>query len=215
MSSCGFTYSHYVETLKKAKQTHSFYTFGSFPESPDRRFVLLRHDVDAQVFKALKMAKINHDLGITATFFIRVHGPYNPFRRFPYEAILKIARLGNEIGLHYEPVFYAKYGLPVEDSVLFEIDLLSRMFKMQITSIAPHMPSLATPRMSAIKERYNDPYLPKFFSEIKYISDSNKMWREGCMCNWTEKCDRIQIAVHPHWWDGDSLQQYMEKYKAP
>jgi hypothetical protein len=215
MSDCGFTYVHYVDTLKKAKEAYTFYTFGNFPENPDKRFVILRHDVDAQVQKALKMAKIDHDLEIPATFFIRIHGPYNPFRRCSYEAILKIEKLGHEIGLHYEPVFYTKYGLPVEETILFEIELLNRMFNMEIKSIAPHMPSLSTPKMTNIKEKFNDPYLPKFFTQIKYISDSNKRWREGCMCRWTEKCDRIQIALHPHWWNGDSLEEYMEKYKVP
>lgn len=215
MSDCGFTYSHYTETLKKARQTHAFYTFSSFPAVPDKRYILLRHDVDAQVQKALKMAKVNHDLGISATFFIRIHGPYNPFRQFAYEAIQKIAKLDHEIGLHYEPMFYTSHGLPVEETILFEIEILNRMFNMQVKSIAPHMPSLSTAKMGDIKEKFNDPYLPRFFTQIKYISDSNKRWRENCMCKWIDKCDRLQIAIHPHWWNGDSLEEYMEKYKVP
>jgi hypothetical protein len=214
MSNCDFTYNHYIETLKKTKETHTFYTFGDFPENPAKRFVLLRHDVDAQVQKALKMAKINYDLGVTATFFIRIHGPYNPFRQLAYNAILEIAKLDQEIGLHYEPVFYAKHGLPVEGTILFEIELLNHMFSMNIKSIAPHQPSLSNPKIDSIKQRFNDPYLPKFFSQIKYISDSNKRWREGCLCKWIEQCDRIQVAIHPHWWDGDSLEEYLEKYKV-
>jgi hypothetical protein len=214
MSSCDFTYTHYIDTLRKARQTHTFYTFGNFPRNPDKRFVILRHDVDAQVQKALKMAKINYDLGIPATFFIRVHGPYNPFRQLSYEAILEIAKLGHEIGLHYEPVFYSKHGLPVEDTILFEIEMFSRMFNIEIRSIAPHQPSLSKPNMDRIREQFNDPYLPKFSKEIKYISDSNKRWREGCMCNWTLQCDRLQMAVHPHWWNGDSLEKYLERYKV-
>lgn len=214
MENCGFTYAHYIETLKKAKETFTFYTFGNFPENPDKRYIFLRHDIDAQLQKALKMAKVNHDLGIPATFFIRIHGPYNPFRQFTYEAIQKIAKLDHEIGLHYEPMFYTSHGLPVEETTLFEIELLNRMFNMQVKSIAPHMPSLSTAKMDDIKEKFNDPYLPKFFTQIKYISDSNKRWREGCMCKWIDKVDRLQIAIHPHWWNGDSLEEYMEKYKV-
>jgi hypothetical protein len=214
MSLCDFTYTHYVETLKKAKQTHTFYTFGDFPKKPDECFILLRHDIDAQVRAAIKMAKTNHDLGVLATFFVRIHGPYNPFRQLAYEGIQQIVKLGHEVGLHYEPIFYTKHGLPVEDTVLFEIDLLNRMFSIEVKSIAPHMPSLSTPKMESIKARFNDPYLPKFFKEIKYISDSNKRWREGCMCKWIEKSPKIQIALHPHWWNGDSLEEYLVKYKV-
>ncbi len=214
MSSCGFTYDHYIDTMKKAKEKHRFYTFGDFPKKPSERFILLRHDVDAQLMKALKMARINHDLGLPATFFIRIHGPYNPFRRLQYEAILRIAELGHEIGLHYEPVFYEKHGMQAAKTILFEIELMNQMFHMKIKSIAPHQPSLAKPELERIKQEYNDPYLPKFFSHIKYISDSNKKWREGCMCNWIEQCDRMQIAIHPHWWDGMSLEDYLERYKV-
>jgi hypothetical protein len=214
MPECKFTYKHYIETLKKATETHKFYTFSNFPKHPKKRFILLRHDIDAQMLKALKMARINHDLGVQATFYVRIHGPYNVFRQPSYEAVLKIARLGHEIGLHYEPMFYAKRGLPVKETMLFEIELLNRMFKMKIKSIAPHQPSLSKLEIDDIKKSYNDPYSSKFFKEIKYISDSNKMWREGCMCEWIEKTDKLQIAIHPHWWNGDSLEEYLEKYKV-
>jgi hypothetical protein len=214
MTECDFTYKHYIKTLEKASKTHAFYTFGNFPRHPESSFILLRHDIDAQTTKALKMAKINHDLGIPATFFVRIHGPYNPFRQPSYEIILEIAKLGHEIGLHYEPMFYIKHNLPVKATVLFEIELLNRMFKMQIKSIAPHQPSLTKLDLDDVKEKFNDPYLPRFFRKIKYISDSNKRWREGCMCKWIGKSEKIQIAIHPHWWNGDSLEEYLEKYKV-
>ncbi len=214
MADCEFTYKHYVNTLQKAKLTHTFYTFCNMPKRPRKRFIILRHDIDAQVSKALKMAKIDRELGIPATFFIRIHGPYNPFRQSAYETISKISKLDHEIGLHYEPMFYAKYGLPAEETLLFEIELLNRMYNIKVRSIAPHMPSLSTVKLDRIREKFNDPYLPRFSTRIKYISDSNKRWREDCMCKWIEKSDQIQIAVHPHWWDGDSLEEYLSKYKT-
>lgn len=214
MTDCDFTYKHYIETLQEAQKTHTFYTFGSFPEQPEARFIILRHDIDAQIWKALKMAKTDHDLGVSAAFFVRVHGPYNPFREPSYGAILRIAELGHEIGLHYEPLFYTKHNLPVEETILFEIELLNRMFRIKVRSIAPHMPSLSSLKLGNIREKFNDPYLPKFCTKIKYISDSNRRWREGCMCKWVGQCDKIQIAVHPHWWNGDSLDEYLAKYKV-
>jgi len=209
---CDFTYKHYIETLQKARKTHTFYTFENFPEQPEARFILLRHDIDAQIWKALKMAKVDYDLGISATFFVRLHGPYNLFREPSYNAILRIAELGHEIGYHYEPLFYTEHNLPVEETIIFEIKLLNKMFKINIRSIAPHMPSLSNLKLGKIRERFNDPYSPRFFAKIKYISDSNKKWREGCMCKWIEKSAQIQIAIHPHWWNGDSLEEYLAKY---
>ncbi len=215
MTNCDFTYKHYIETLLKARKTHIFYTFANLQEKSRRRFIILRHDIDAQVWKALKMAKIDSDLGISATFFVRVHGPYNPFREPSYEAILKIVELGHEIGFHYEPLFYTKNNLPLEETILLEIRLLNKLFKISIRSIAPHMPSLLKgPELGNLKEEFNDSYSPRFFTKIKYISDSNKRWREGCMCRWIEESDQIQIAVHPHWWNGDSLDEYLAKYKV-
>ena len=61
------------------------------------RFVILRHDVDARPENSLKTAQIEHAVGAKATYYFRVGKESN----VP-EVIKGIAKLGHEIGYHYE-----------------------------------------------------------------------------------------------------------------
>lgn len=69
----------------------------SLASSLPRSLVLLRHDVDRKPENSLKMARLESELGIKATYY---------FRTIPQtlkpDIIKQIAVLGNEIGYHYE-----------------------------------------------------------------------------------------------------------------
>lgn len=77
---CGFTYEHYREVLEAAKEVgYSFPTLEEFNEA-DEKTLLLRHDIDFAPQSAARLAEIESDLGISSTYFIRVHSNgYNPF----------------------------------------------------------------------------------------------------------------------------------------
>lgn len=212
---CDFSIRHYREVLEKAKETYSFYTFKDLPKKPSAYYILLRHDVDAEPDKALQMAEIDHDLGIASTFFFRMHGSYNLFSEEAYSAVKRIINLGHEVGFHYE-LFQRRGGRIVTDEkILVEIEFFEKVFNMKVETVAAHNPSAIPSVLSLkkVKEKYLDAYSPPFFIETKYISDSNKIWREGCMCKWINiQHPRLQILVHPHWWDGISLQEHLQKY---
>ena len=60
-------------------------------------FVILRHDVDRYPKTAIRLAEIEHDHGITATYFFRmVPGAFDA------NVIKRVAKLGMEVGYHYE-----------------------------------------------------------------------------------------------------------------
>ena len=66
-------------------------------KTPETKYVILRHDIDAKPENALKVAKLEYDLGIKSTYYFRIINPvYNK------ETIMKINELGHEIGYHYE-----------------------------------------------------------------------------------------------------------------
>ena len=66
------------------------------PSSPPPAFVLLRHDVDARPQNALRMARLEHSLGIRGTYYFRMPHTFDP------PIIKEIAALGHETGYHYE-----------------------------------------------------------------------------------------------------------------
>jgi len=59
--------------------------------------IIIRHDVDRKPLKSLKMAEIEHELGIKSIYFFR-----NRKSVFVPEIMKKIAAMGHEVGYHYE-----------------------------------------------------------------------------------------------------------------
>lgn len=103
MSKCSFKLSHYKHVLKKAlKFGYKFTPFSDYPKYRKcKRLIILRHDIDLNISRALEMAKIESAFGIKATYFVRLHAQdYNPFEFKTYTMLKKIIKLGHEIGLH-------------------------------------------------------------------------------------------------------------------
>ena len=71
-------------------------------EKPDQNSgtCILRHDIDVNVNFALKMAQLEHDLGISSTYFFMFRSPfYNLSSRYSQDCVEKIIDLGHEIAL--------------------------------------------------------------------------------------------------------------------
>lgn len=101
------SYKNLLESLKSAGYT--FVTFRDYlqhiTQSPNQepgtlnpeRFVILRHDVDLKPQNSLATAKIEHELDIKGSYYFRMVP-----ESFNVDIIKEIARLGHEIGYHYE-----------------------------------------------------------------------------------------------------------------
>lgn len=100
MTEITFTFDWYEELLQRLLQEG--YSFGSFSETVSPNTVLLRHDVDWSPRKAVQLAKIEADLGITSTYFFLVSSPfYNVMNAQERAQMAQISELGHEIGLHF------------------------------------------------------------------------------------------------------------------
>ena len=98
-----FTLSGYKNLLKTLKnKCYEFLTVEEFftcqvAPSPNRSVIIMRHDVDRKPENALRMAKLEANLGVKATYYFRTIP-----KTFKPEIIKRIAGLGHEIGYHYE-----------------------------------------------------------------------------------------------------------------
>jgi len=198
-----FTRSNYRHLLRLAKARYSFVSYSQ--AKLDSRFLLWRHDVDMSIHAAEKLAQIEADEGVAATYFLLVHSHYyNLFEREIRERVRNILTLGHSIGLHFEAEFHGVSSEASLDAALrLERRWLTDLFGVGIDAFSFHDPNSFT--LSCRAYRYADMincYAEPFQTNIGYCSDSNGYWRhrrlEDVLTAATD--ERLQVLTHPEWW---------------
>ena len=93
-----FRLSQYSDLLTNLQASgRPMRTVADFLLRPDRNSVVLRHDVDRNVGRAVRLAELEHRAGVCSSFYFR-HGKGG----FPASAIRELAAMGHETGFHYE-----------------------------------------------------------------------------------------------------------------
>lgn len=197
-----FTYENYRTILSELlDRGYAFTTYGGRLEE---REVLLRHDLDLSLGHAVRMAEIESELGITATYLPLLTSPaYNVFHSTARDYLDRIQSLDHDIGLHFSTHEYwsDNPGLKVlEDRVCNEREILQRGVERDIKVVSFHIPPNWVLRKQF--DRFTSTYEKRFFTDIPYRGDSNQRWRE------TQPFadgypDRMQILVHPGLWGED------------
>lgn len=203
----GFAVAHYREILERALEMgYAFSTFSDHANVDSPRLLLMRHDLDLSMHNNLRFARIEHELGVRATYFIRVHARlYNPFEYHSYRSLQEIESLGHEIGLHYEPGFALAVGEDEAAMVRREKRILETILDHPVVSASAHLPGKTGTTVTAQNKNdfglEHEGYEPHFLNgEFKYLSDSNGRWREGCLCEHLGAHDRLCVLTHGWWW---------------
>jgi hypothetical protein len=205
--SCNFTFAHYEFLLTEGLRLgYRFSDFKSHADIPkEEKLILLRHDIDLSVRNALRFARIEKELGIVATYFVRVHAHlYNPFQVDAYRILREIKEMGHEMGLHYEPGFAALFGEDAGHMILREKKIVEAVLDTTVVSAAAHLPAksariITEQNLAQFGLKY-EAYTERFTKDLKYLSDSNGRWREGCLCQHLGRHPRICVLIHPFWW---------------
>lgn len=142
------------------------------------RFVILRHDVDAKPQNSLRTAQIEHALGAKATYYFRVGNESNR-----PEIIRTIARLGHEIGYHYEDMSLC--GGNVEKAYdHFQTWLGYFRQYYAVETICMHGAPTSKWDGKDLLKHYDykalgligEPYLDTDFSDVFYLTDTGRCW---------------------------------------
>jgi hypothetical protein len=211
---CSFKFQHYEESLRLAKKKgYSFSSLGEFDSNRHSKLLLLlRHDLDSpQVHKALVFAQIESNLGIKATYFVRVHSDgYNPFGFKTYSTLKQILALGHEIGLHYEHLDLCAITNETPATIIAkEKRLLELIFDIKVRGVAGHKSFTDIQNWDFWKDHDfkdfgfdYDAYEDKFMDGMLYTNDSLGRWKEGkCICQHIdEEVPRLYILTHPIYW---------------
>ena len=128
-----FTVKKYCELLDALILAgYEFQTFRDYLKNPLGKVVILRHDVDKKPGNSQRFAEIEHDRGLKASYFFRV-----VTESLQVDKLLAIAKLGHEIGYHYEDMDPAK-GDPQEAIKSFEQNLEKLRKLAPIETICMH-----------------------------------------------------------------------------
>ena len=175
----------------------------------------LRHDVDASWQRALKLAHIEREEGVTSTYFILFHSDFfNVLEPEVTECIRRIRDLGHHLGLHFDPNSY-----PVESiAQLTPFIELEKKMCQDLVGVNPVAISLHNPDVSRnwIADLEHLPtvagmvnvYCQEIRANYSYLSDSNGYWRFRRLFDVLE--DRtleanLHILIHPEWWTPEPL----------
>ena len=197
-----FSIDYYTQLIESIRE--GGYTFSTFlpDDKSDGRFYL-RHDIDKSIDCALDMARLENQLGIRAHFFFLLHTPlYNIMEPETWEKVSEIQNLGHLIGLHCDERRIPNPSGDFDSDVIKDLHWLQTIFHFASPIVSFHNPSklpMGRRPGSSYFSTYSPDYLPPV---MKYISDSNRVFREGDVKERLRKQEwpRVQMLIHPIWW---------------
>lgn len=201
MSAVEFTFDRCRSILRRLRSAG--YAFRAYDDEITTGDVLLRHDVDLSPERAVRMAEIERDLGISATYFFLLGTPlYNPFQRPVREAIVEIESMGHDVGLHFSThQYWAASRPPAEPELAARVDderaALSTVASDPVSVVSFHVPPDWV--LARTFDGVESTYEPRFFDEIGYLADSGQRWREGGL-SIPGDGRPLQVLMHPGLW---------------
>jgi hypothetical protein len=188
---CGFDLAHYRELLEAARS--GGYRFARFDKRPEPGDLFLRHDVDLSLEAALATARLEHDLGVRATYFLMTESVfYNLLSPVGEAARRQLRDWGHAVGLH----------------AVHPRSELDDRFDPVIAWHNPDPEYMSQPVPGAVNVME-----PPYFDPGHYRSDSNQHWRNGCPHEQLAAgaFEWLQLLTHPEIWayDGSTMRESM------
>jgi len=181
-------------------------------------FCLIRHDVDRRPKSALKMARLEDNLSVKATYYFRMKR-----HTFRPEIIREINDKGHEIGYHYESLSDTKG----------DIDLALKNFEEHLTMLREIAPVSTISMHGRPFSRFDncdlwrDPdnhqrlveewgilgevYLDIDYVDIAYINDTGRNWTS----TQSNLRDRVKSSVLRDFASGSQLLHYLKARQDP
>ena len=214
---------------------YAFQNLNDFLQQSAPKAVVLRHDIDKLPGNALKMAQLEHELGIAVVYY---------FRAVPEswdEAIMEqIVAMGHELGYHYEDLAIA--GGDHKKAIRHFEDQLARFRRIYpVKTICMHGSPFSKWDNRDLWEKYDyrdygiiaEPYFDIDYDEVFYITDTGRAWNNSKVSVRDKVAsrfdidiksglhlielilknklpDKIMLNVHPHRWFDYGYNWYKE-----
>jgi len=195
-----FTLKIYTELLETAlQQGYSLTAYENFVrgEISNEKVYILRHDVDDLPYNSVKTAEIEKSLGGRGVYYFRIVRQSN----VP-DAIEKIAKMGHEIGYHYEDLAlcHGNYEKAYEQ-FLNNLAYFRKYYPVQ--TICMHGSPMSKWDNRKIWEKYDykstgiiaEPYFDTDFNKMLYITDTSRHWN-GSSYSIRDKVEGLQANIN-------------------
>jgi len=183
------------------------YTVRHYDElEPDRADLILRHDVDFCLERAIQLGEREAELGVQATYFVLLTGEfYNCFSAAGRRLVRELRTLGHVVGLHCDPSLYSGDPDSLDRGVASEAGLLEDMLGEPVRLVSFHRPNRVAPHLLGNARQFGGrehTYLPKYFRDVDYCSDSGGGWAYGHPLERASVREgkALHLLTHPIWW---------------
>jgi len=201
------------------------------PSKKDLEWIVVKHDIETNVPKALELAKIEAKYSIQATYYVQVD-----LVKDNYKILQEIQKLGHEITYHYDVLDANGGDFTLATEEFIQNIKLFNSFGFEVKTICPHgNPLINRDGWSSNKDFFRDKTiadrfsnildvvidLPKRIDSYLYISDTGYGWKEivnitdndiknggdidlGDYKSFLERVKqekRVIISTHPHRWE--------------
>ena len=176
----------------------------------ERKDIIWRHDVEFEPDYALRMAQIEHEEGVKATYFFQLHSPYYNVADPHYREVFhQIKDLGHYVGLHFDSAYW---GITDEsqlnDYIILDKEYLEKNMCVEIDTFSFHNTTPFT--QSCLEYRYGgliNSYASFFKEHYNYCGDSLGYWRfdrlEDVLND--KKVQHLQVLTHDANWNDEVL----------
>ena len=198
-----FTTVQYAQLLRLAKLNYKFIGYRELVLG--EKFVLWRHDCDYSLNRSLRLARIEHQESVKATYFLNPHCEfYNLLEKEQAQIVKEILALGHDIGLHFDAAFYDIQSEDQLDALVArEASWIVNWFGVKPAAFSFHNPTDFL--LACDHDNYGglpNCYSKTFRTTIPYCSDSNGYWRfrrlQDVLESAQDSC--LQVLTHPGWW---------------
>lgn len=186
---------------------YAFQRVSSMPQIGAEKVVYLRHDVDLHLDQVDRMAEVEANLGMIATYYVLLSGPYNLFSLENRRILHKIATMGHEFGLHYDLLTYPQDLLQARTRLDWEVGILAELAGHKVPTISMHQPFTGQPDPFCELDKYVHPHGPRYQQDLLYTSDSCRAWRDENLlaCFGPNPPRRLLLLIHPELWLDSSV----------
>jgi len=202
-----FTEQGYGGALAQAGLHWKFESFGTTATVPH---VLWRHDIDVSPNRALRLAEIENNRGVKATYFFLLHSEfYNCLEESTRDIMRRIVGYGHDIGVHFDGAFYPDVNQlsGLEERIAFEANVIADLAAVKPVAVSFHNPtpeqlkSYDQPSLAGLVNAYGHPLRTNY----RYVSDSNGYWRFDRLHDVLAEraASRLHVLTHPEWWTPD------------